>query len=666
MAEVNSELNELFAPPGKDLPEALVNELEAIMRLHSIDAQEMFYKWESYSIKMGAENSTLDLKTARDFKKDLQDSLEKDVRSKNHARQADKRVVGATPRAAANSDVFGMLDGLVAHTPRPAANNTNGTVKRKSNFETPGSEVNKTHAASSPGEFKTPNDANATLINFADRAKKAEIEHTINSHIELPSNEEAPLAPRFEIKARTDMAKFAYKTMAMKLSEASEVLDDRIDEFIDILTESGTVSRDSIGNPTNQSTSEIVTVGRIASDSSEGRLNQSSLVLETSRRTGRGLRVPLRTGNLPEYAFFPGKIVALRGTNASGDYFTVSDIIPLPVQVEAASRPDEVDALNSRLSGPMDDNAAPLTIISAAGPYTTDSDLDFSTLSTLLETAQAIHADAIILLGPFLDAEHPLIRTGSYPPPPSAPGSESPTLADLFRQHISTKIAAFTSANPACHVVLVPSLRDAVSRHAAWPQDRLPKKELGLPAKRVHAVTHPMTLSMNEFLVGMNSLDVFDMIRREECVGGRAKATNIMERAPRAVIEQRTFCPIVPPTARENMTAVGEVKENYTGDEVREQFRPVGAMLDTSYVKLGEFSGAKPDMLIQPSVLPPFARVVENVLVINPGSMAKRKAYGTYARITVMPRELTEEERENASTVPNKIFERARVDIVRI
>lgn len=107
MAEVN-ELNERFAQPGQSLSEDLANELNAIMKLHSIDAQELFYKWESYSIKMGAENSTLDLKTARDFKKDLQDSLEKEVRSKTFARQSDKRAVGATPRAAANSDVFGM------------------------------------------------------------------------------------------------------------------------------------------------------------------------------------------------------------------------------------------------------------------------------------------------------------------------------------------------------------------------------------------------------------------------------------------------------------------------------------------------------------------------------------------------------------------------------
>lgn len=54
------------------------------------------------------------------------------------------------------------------------------------------------------------------------------------------------------------------------------------------------------------------------------------------------------------------------------------------------------------------------------------------------------------------------------------------------------------------------------------------------------------------------------------------------------------------------------------------------------------------------------------MVVINPGSLAKRKAYGTYARVTVAPRQLTEEERESGQTVANKMFERTRVDIVRI
>lgn len=105
------ELNSIFAPSSPDgLPKDVLGELESIMRLHSISPQELFYKWESYSLKMGSEDTRLDLDTVRLFKKDVQDALERDSRARTHVRSADKRnAVGATPRSvASNSDVFGM------------------------------------------------------------------------------------------------------------------------------------------------------------------------------------------------------------------------------------------------------------------------------------------------------------------------------------------------------------------------------------------------------------------------------------------------------------------------------------------------------------------------------------------------------------------------------
>jgi DNA polymerase alpha subunit B len=56
---------------------------------------------------------------------------------------------------------------------------------------------------------------------------------------------------------------------------------------------------------------------------------------------------------------------------------------------------------------------------------------------------------------------------------------------------------------------------------------------------------------------------------------------------------------------------------------------------------------------------------VESVLVINPGTLSKRKGAGTYAQMAIHPRVLTDEERQEKS-VGHKLFERARVDVVRI
>lgn len=49
MADVDT-LNELFAPPGTTLPEDVTAELQHILRLLGLSAQELFFKWESYVI----------------------------------------------------------------------------------------------------------------------------------------------------------------------------------------------------------------------------------------------------------------------------------------------------------------------------------------------------------------------------------------------------------------------------------------------------------------------------------------------------------------------------------------------------------------------------------------------------------------------------------------
>lgn len=111
MEDPIEELNELFAPSSpKGLPTDISNELRSIVRFHSISAQELFYKWESYTLKMGSEEMKMTLDTVRAFKKDVQESVERESRSKAHLRGGEKRGgPGATPRAAANNDdIFGM------------------------------------------------------------------------------------------------------------------------------------------------------------------------------------------------------------------------------------------------------------------------------------------------------------------------------------------------------------------------------------------------------------------------------------------------------------------------------------------------------------------------------------------------------------------------------
>lgn len=444
---------------------------------------------------------------------------------------------------------------------------------------------------------------------------------TLNNHIPLPEpSTESPVEPRVKLKANTEIAKFSYKTMAMKLSEASEILDDRIDEFLQIVQEHHQLEDNAFGNPASQSTSEIIAVGRIASDSSEGRLNAASLVLETSRRTGAGLRVPLRVDNLQSYNFFPGQVVAVRGSNPAGSFFTAKELLKIPLLPPAASTPSELDMANGRLAitGDMDmddseSNTRPLSMLVASGPYTPGHVLDFAALHALMETALETRPDVLILNGPFLDIEHPSVINGDFEIPDSAiPNPDKATLKDVFRYHISQPINQLVSQHPTITIIVVPSVRDAIAKHVSYPQDRLKRQEFGLP-RQATIVTNPVTISINELIVGITSLDILDMLRREECVSDKARMGNAMARWSASIISQRSFCPVFPPTTREVYPKIDADRDGAAapeGDEDAEvNLLPVGAMLDTSYLKLTEWLNVRPDILITPSALTPFAKV---------------------------------------------------------
>lgn len=102
-----AELNELFGAGDKGLGQDVVVEMQSIMRLHSLAPQDLFFKWESYCIKLDMDETHPSHEKMRVFKQDLQDALEKATRTQIHTKP-EKRV-GATPRTTAKSgDVFGM------------------------------------------------------------------------------------------------------------------------------------------------------------------------------------------------------------------------------------------------------------------------------------------------------------------------------------------------------------------------------------------------------------------------------------------------------------------------------------------------------------------------------------------------------------------------------
>src|SRR5204862_2793959 len=109
-------------------------------------------------------------------------------------------------------------------------------------------------------------------IPFADRQNPGQTVETLNDHLPLAG---APITPFLEARIRTttgsDIKKFGYKPMAMRLAGSSEILDERIDEFASMIQKHYDLDDSAFGNAAGQGTHPIVAVGRIASDSSEGK-----------------------------------------------------------------------------------------------------------------------------------------------------------------------------------------------------------------------------------------------------------------------------------------------------------------------------------------------------------------------------------------------------------
>lgn len=53
-----------------------------------------------------------------------------------------------------------------------------------------------------------------------------------------------------------------------------------------------------------------------------------------------------------------------------------------------------------------------LKIIQAVGPYTIPADLSYDPLSDLMSSVKVQKPDLLVLFGPFVDAQHPIIKSG--------------------------------------------------------------------------------------------------------------------------------------------------------------------------------------------------------------------------------------------------------------
>lgn len=403
-------------------------------------------------------------------------------------------------------------------------------------------------------------------------------------------------------------------------------------------------------------------IGRICCDAEEGRLNAQSLLLEGSMRTSRGERVRLEVNKSTSgYRLFPGQVVAIIGTNPSG-YCVIADKVVPGLALPSAKTPlaDLAAFYSNGSTDPSAATATALTMMIASGPYTASDDLAYEPLEALLSKAAEERPDTLILCGPFVDADHPLLRDGWM---------VDISFEDLYMTRVVGALERFV-ARPGCaetKIVVVPSVRD-LHMHPVFPQPR--QQLMGGSSMSdggvVMHMTNPVTLKCNEIVVGACSADwLLAASSSETSMQPAATAGQQQQQQDRLgdlsamLLSQRNYFPMYP--------------------------APLNVPLDAARGGAGGLDlPCSPDVLVSPSDLAPFAKLVSpptssssesgggvETVVINPGRLTRGVTGGTYAKVVIAPLKEGVEVAGGAAASTNApvyhgIHRRCKVEIVKI
>jgi len=249
-----------------------------------------------------------------------------------------------------------------------------------------------------------------------------------------------------------------------------------------------------------------------------------------------------------------------------------------------------------------------------AGPFCMKDKLDYSPLEKALEYAARFGPQVLILQGPLVDASNKLVASGDV----ELPGEGEPcTFEELYAHHVLPTLykglKALRNAR-STEVLLVPSLDEALSFHPMPqpPLDDVLIPSLGSarmePLRRlgVRFLPNPAHLEINGLRVSVTSSDALTPVLRSGLVL-RPEERKI-EKALRLLQQQRNLFPVLP----------------------REP-----AMVSEARASTFLFpDSVVPDICIFPSVSgTPSGTLVEGRLFVNPGSVCRPAAMGTFAEI---------------------------------
>lgn len=633
------------------LDDEALAKIVSLQSVFQLSNEDVYIKWESFVVTH--ENGDLDVsvENVSKFQLYLQDSLAQSLKKKTPAAKKVRDLAGSKRIASNFSSSPSMR---VSSTP---------SLKRRKPDTVPSSEPDssplKKHALlSSPRKGAASADSNTVL-------------ECLNPNVDV-----SEFAESVELAANFDPQKYKFRTMAMKLLESADVLDEQIDTFAEKFLEQLKSSDLQLGNPCMSSQFDIVCCGRIVPDSPFydsmifQNLNDKSLFLETSRLGGIGQRIPLDLSNLKEYSFFPGQIVGLKGRNPTGRTFVAHEVMSLPMLGPSASPLSELENHGQDGKG--------VKVFIAAGPYSNQNSLNYSKFEELVaHINDNVKPQVAILLGPFLDITNKAVELGDIELPNLAVNQQPKNLEELFKLSVVPLLKKIDSQ---IQVILIPSLKDSINTHTSYPQAGFDRKKLGLP-KNFKCFPNPSTFSVNEAMFGVSNADIFkdlkDIYKSDVGPDSSKLFSNRFERIVDHVFQQRRFYPMFPgsvkraPLSKEELDSLIILHDGVMAEDLAET-EVGGSSLELPYLGLTELGDALPDVFIAPSELRYLAKVVNGVVVINPGQLIRpskdaTKEDGSYVVLNIRAPNASEDDNieqvGNSELYYHNIDKRSRVEI---